>query len=564
MADRSGQQLGNYRLIRLVGKGGFAEVYLGEHIYLSTPVAVKVLHTQLESEDMAGFLNEARTIARLIHPHIIRVTDFGLDAETPFLVMDYAPNGTLRQRHLRGTKLPLTTIVPYVRQLAEALQHAHDEKLIHRDIKPENMLLGRKNEVLLGDFGIATIAHRTATQNTQMIAGTALYMAPELFRGKSYPSSDQYSLGVVVYEWLCGESPFSSGDFIQLGYQHTYVPPQPLSEKLPTIPRDVEQVVMTALAKEPKQRFGSVLAFANALAQASQSEQPFIVKPRSQTPEPQTSSQSASPRPSEQIAQVPSFPTPQPIVASSLSEASAYNNQGQVISDVQPVTEPPQEELPVSEKRQVISDMQPVTEPPEAKQIGSKDSNTRVWSIGRRQIVAMLIGTLLYAGLSHFAIVGGNFQAGILIVLLPAVIIPLFFAELFGPWVGLFIGVAGFFIGNYFPGSDLNVADDNILTGGFFQGVTLEEILGVALIGFIAGFTLLSTRGHYNSIRNIIIADVIAAIAVLLGFSLTGLVRADLNFFVIVQAVPDIIFTLVLLPIFLMIYNTIISRRKRA
>src|SRR5947208_16150692 len=124
MADRSGQQLGNYRLIRLVGKGGFAEVYLGEHIYLSTPVAVKVLHTQLESEDMAGFLNEARTIARLIHPHIIRVTDFGLDGETPFLVMDYAPNGTLRQRHLRGTKLPLTTIVPYVKQLAEALQHA--------------------------------------------------------------------------------------------------------------------------------------------------------------------------------------------------------------------------------------------------------------------------------------------------------------------------------------------------------------------------------------------------------------------------------------------------------
>ena len=124
--------------------------------------------------------------------------------------------------------------------------------------------------------------------------------------------------------------------------------------------------------------------------------------------------------------------------------------------------------------------------------------------------------------------------------------------------------MAGFFIGNYFPGSDLNVADDNILTGGFFQGVTLEEILGVALIGFIAGFTLLSTRGHYNSIRNIIIADVIAAIAVLLGFSLIGLLASDLNFFVIVQGVPDIIFTLVLLPIFLMIYNTIISRRKRA
>jgi len=207
--------------------------------------------------------------------------------------------------------------------------------------------------------------------------------------------------------------------------------------------------------------------------------------------------------------------------------------------------------------------MQPVTEPPEAKQIGSKDSNAQVWSIGKRQIVAMLIGTLLYAGLSHFVIVGGNFQAGNLIVLLPAIIIPLFFGELFGPWVGLFIGAVGFLIGSYFPGPDLNVADDNVLTGGFFQGVTLEDILGAALMGFIAGLTLLSTRGRYNSIRNIIIADVIAAIAVLLGFSLIGLVRADLNFFITVQALPDIIFTLVLLPIFLMIYNTIISRRKR-
>src|SRR6266566_4344524 len=460
MADRSGQQLGNYRLIRLVGKGGFAEVYLGEHIYLGTPVAVKVLHTQLESEDMTGFLNEARTIARLIHPHIVRVTDFGLDGEIPFLVMDYAPHGTLRQRHSRGTKLPLATIVPYVKQVAEALQHAHDEKLIHRDIKPENMLLGRKNEVLLSDFGIATIAHRTATQNTQMIIGTAMYMAPELFRGKPYSSSDQYSLGVVVYEWLCGEPPFSNGDFIQLGYQHTFVPPQPLSEKLPTLPRDVEQVVMTALAKEPKQRFGSVQAFANALQQASQSEQPSMVKPRSEIPEPRTNSQSSSPRPPELLAQTPSISTPQPpIVFSSSSEISAYNSEGQVISD-----------------------MQPVSEPFEAKQTGPK-SNAQVWSIGRRQIVAMLIGTLLYASLSHFAIVEGNFQAGNLIYLLPTLIIPLFFGEPFGPWVGLFVGAVGFLIGSYFPGPDLNVADDNVLTGGFFQGVTLEDILGAALMG---------------------------------------------------------------------------------
>src|SRR5438270_4538726 len=138
MADHSGQKLGNYRLIRLLGKGGFADVYLGEHIYLKTAAAIKVLHTQLTSEDMDGFLQEARTIAHLIHPHIVRVMDFGIEGETPFLVMDFAPNGTLRQRHPRGTSLSLTTITTYIKQTAAALQHAHDEKLIHRDVKPEN------------------------------------------------------------------------------------------------------------------------------------------------------------------------------------------------------------------------------------------------------------------------------------------------------------------------------------------------------------------------------------------------------------------------------------------
>ena len=268
MVDRAGQQLGNYRLLSLLGQGGFAEVYLGQHVFLKKSVAIKVLYAQLGKDDLEGFLKEAQTIAHLEHPHIVRVTDFGLDGDLPYLVMEYAPNGTLRHRHPRGTTLPLTTISAYVKQVADALQYAHDEKLVHRDIKPENMLLNRNNDLLLSDFGLATVAHRTATQNTQTIAGTAVYMAPELFRGKSYAASDQYALGIVVYEWLTGQPPFNEGDFIQLGFQHSYVPPEPLSEKIPSIPKDVEQVVMTALAKDPKQRFGSVKAFANALEQA--------------------------------------------------------------------------------------------------------------------------------------------------------------------------------------------------------------------------------------------------------------------------------------------------------
>src|SRR5436305_12006206 len=125
MADRIGQQLGNYRLVRLLGQGGFAQVYLGEHLHLGTQAAIKVLHLTLESDDVEHFRTEARTIARLMHPHIVRVLDFGLEGLTPFLVMDYAPHGTLRQRHPKGICLPLEPVRSYATQVATALQYAH-------------------------------------------------------------------------------------------------------------------------------------------------------------------------------------------------------------------------------------------------------------------------------------------------------------------------------------------------------------------------------------------------------------------------------------------------------
>src|SRR5712692_6581075 len=149
MAGLVRQYLGNYRLKCLLGDGGFAEVYLGEHIYLKTEAAIKVLRMQLVHEAQASFLHEARTIARLEHPNIVRVLEFGVDRYTPYLVMSYAPNSTLRQRYPQGTILPATAILPYVKQIAAALQYAHDKKLIHRDIKPENMLLGHDDQVLL-------------------------------------------------------------------------------------------------------------------------------------------------------------------------------------------------------------------------------------------------------------------------------------------------------------------------------------------------------------------------------------------------------------------------------
>src|SRR5260370_39020856 len=129
MAERIGQQIGSYRLIRLVGRGGLGEVYLGEHIYQKPLVAIKVLQAPLESGSQKSFLNEARLLARLDHSNIERVLDVGIENETPFLVTEYAPNGSLRQRHPRGVPLTLTQTVSYVKQIASALQYVHDQGL---------------------------------------------------------------------------------------------------------------------------------------------------------------------------------------------------------------------------------------------------------------------------------------------------------------------------------------------------------------------------------------------------------------------------------------------------
>ena len=273
MADRVGQQLGNYRLISLLGKGGFADVYLGEHMYLGTQAAIKIMNAQLATQDFEAFRKEGRTLAQLIYPSIVRVLDFGIDGATPFLVLDYAPNGTLRQRHPKGTRLPLLTIVEYVNQVAAALQYAHERKVIHRDVKPENMLLGRNNEVLLTDFGIAIMAPGTLSLATKQIVGSVGYIAPEQLLGKPRLASDQYSLAVVVYEWLSGKRPFDGDSFLAVAFQHLNAPPPALRQTMPMIPPAVEQVVLKALVKDPAQRFPTVQAFAIALEQASTSPQ---------------------------------------------------------------------------------------------------------------------------------------------------------------------------------------------------------------------------------------------------------------------------------------------------
>jgi predicted ATPase/serine/threonine protein kinase len=279
MDDYVGQQLGNYRVLRLLGRGGFSEVYLGEHAYLKNHAALKVLGTQLSEEDTEEFLQEAQTLARLDHPHIVRVLDFAVHDGTPFLVMEYAAGGSLRELHPKGTRVPLERIIAYATQMASALQYAHNQHLLHRDVKPGNMLLGARGQVLLSDFGLAMLMPSSLSGKTQAMdpsmTGTTPYLAPEQLQGQPQPASDQYALGVVVYEWLSGRRPFH-GTPIEVAMQHLSAPPPSLRGLEPDLPPVIEEVVMRALAKEPELRFASVQDFATALQAAHQAEYLFV------------------------------------------------------------------------------------------------------------------------------------------------------------------------------------------------------------------------------------------------------------------------------------------------
>jgi serine/threonine protein kinase len=264
MTNWIGQQLGNYRLVDLIGQGSFADVYLGEHLDLGSYAAIKVLQVLLDdSVAIEQFHAETRTLAKLVHPHIVCVLDAGVEDGIPFLVMDYAAGGTLRQRHPGKTMLPLPRIIAYVQQIAAALQYAHEQKLIHRDVKPGNMFIGQHGTILLGDFGLALDVQGSGTAMPLDVAGTVPYMAPEQLMGMPCYASDQYSLAAVVYEWLCGVQPLYDRDG-----QLVHANPLPLRERVPGISPAVEEVVQIALAPDPLQRFANVQAFATALEQA--------------------------------------------------------------------------------------------------------------------------------------------------------------------------------------------------------------------------------------------------------------------------------------------------------
>ncbi|GCE06024.1 protein kinase domain-containing protein [Dictyobacter aurantiacus] len=282
MIDLVGHQLGNYHVLRLLGRGGFADVYLGEQVHLKSHASLKVVRTQVNREQCAAFLQEARILAHLKHPYIVRVLDFAVESDIAYLVLEYAPGGSLRATFPRGTRLPLDVVLRIVRHVVPALQYAHDEGFVHRDVKPENLLWGSHGEVLLSDFGLAAFASNVQLYRDQDLAfsGASMspYMAPEQLQGKPLPASDQYALGTMIYEWLSGTTPVQR---VQASLESLAHSPFP-SYKLPSdIPQAIEEVISRALARDPEQRFTSVRALGEAFERAAHEFQAVMPVPLS-------------------------------------------------------------------------------------------------------------------------------------------------------------------------------------------------------------------------------------------------------------------------------------------
>src|SRR5713226_4285171 len=220
MLNRPRQLLGHYELIRLTGRGGFANVWLARHIHLRTLHAVKILKTPLVRNERRRFLEEARLLAALENEHIVRIQDYGVQNGIPYLVMSYAPNGSLRDRYPRGTQLSFDTTAHYLVQIADALDYLHAQNLIHLDVKPDNLFLGRNDEVLLGDFGITEAAHRASGSRS----GTVSNMSPEHLRANPCAASDQYAVAVCAHEWLTGQLPFR-GTRAEVKWKHLHERP---------------------------------------------------------------------------------------------------------------------------------------------------------------------------------------------------------------------------------------------------------------------------------------------------------------------------------------------------
>ncbi len=273
------RQFGVYEVQELIGRGGMAEVYRGRHTQLDRPVAIKVLPSNLADNEAfrLRFEREAQTVARLRHPNIVQLYDFGVQDQTYYMVMEYLAGQTLAQRIQAGTPIPLDETMPILSGLAEALDYAHQQGVVHRDIKPSNIILQPITAAapglptvrpILMDFGIARILESSSGLTSTGTLGTLDYIAPEqiLSSAAADGRADIYALGVVAYQMLAGQLPFTGGNAGALVLAHLQKPPTDPRKLNPALSESVSRAILRALAKEPAERFSSAGSFINAMS----------------------------------------------------------------------------------------------------------------------------------------------------------------------------------------------------------------------------------------------------------------------------------------------------------
>jgi eukaryotic-like serine/threonine-protein kinase len=250
-----------YRIVKPLGSGGMADVYLAHDDVLDRDVALKVMSTRYASDEefVERFKREAQSAAALSHPNIVSIFDRGeAEDRTYYIAMEYLSGGTLKDRILKGGALPARTSVAVALQIAEALRAAHERDVVHRDIKPHNILITGTGDVKVTDFGIARAASSSTMTRTGHILGTAHYISPEQAMGEPVgPASDLYSLGVVLYEMLTGELPFDADTPLGIAMKHVNGHLRPPQAVNPAIPDGINAVTVRLLAKHPEDRYAS-------------------------------------------------------------------------------------------------------------------------------------------------------------------------------------------------------------------------------------------------------------------------------------------------------------------
>ncbi|MDF2499920.1 MAG: prkC [Anaerosporomusa subterranea] len=250
-----------YTLLECVGSGGMADVYRAHDKLLDRSVAVKILHSQFNNDDefISRFQREAQAAARLSHPNIVNIYDVGKDQDVDYIVMEYVSGETLKQRIQRLGPLPTEMVAFIAIEIAEALENAHQNKIIHCDIKPHNILITRTGRVKVTDFGIARAATSATMTQTGTILGSVHYFSPEQAKGVMITAkSDIYSLGVVMYEMLTGNVPFTGETPISIALKHLQEEVQPPRQVNPEIPPILDMIVVKSLAKNPDDRYADM------------------------------------------------------------------------------------------------------------------------------------------------------------------------------------------------------------------------------------------------------------------------------------------------------------------